>query len=215
MGDDQQGLPDLVEVDQEVHHLLAGAAVQRAGRLVGEQQGRAVHQGAGHRDPLAFAAAERGRVDVLAVRDAEFVQQFQGPAARLLGRGAGQLGGQGDVVEGREVVDQIEELEDHADVAAAEQGQPVLVQLPEVLALYPDGAGGRPVQPGHHVQQGGLAAPRGPHHGDRLTRADPQVDAVERLGVAELLVHPGQLDDELGVVGPGGPVVVVAHGRRR
>ena len=83
----QQRLADLVEVEQQVHHLLAGAAVQGAGRLVGQQQRRAVHQRPGDRDPLPLAAAERRRVGVAPVGDAEFVEQFQRPRAGLAGPG--------------------------------------------------------------------------------------------------------------------------------
>ena len=54
---------------------------------------------------------------------------------------AGQLRGQRDVVEGREVVEQVEELEDHPDPAAAEQRQPGLVHRPQVLAVHDDRAG--------------------------------------------------------------------------
>ncbi len=45
-------------LEQEIHHLLAGGAVEIAGRLVGQHQLRLADEGAGHRHALLLAARE-------------------------------------------------------------------------------------------------------------------------------------------------------------
>src|SRR5919112_5143869 len=100
-------------------------------------------------------------------------------------------------VERREVVDQVEELEDHADAAPPVQGEALLAQLPHVLPVDDDRAAARPVQPGDHVEQGRCAAPRGPHDGGRLPRPDLQRDAVQRGRLAVLLAHTVESYDGL------------------
>ena len=47
-----------VEVAQKGHDLLAVAAVEVAGRLVGEQDARVIDEGAGNGGPLHFAARQ-------------------------------------------------------------------------------------------------------------------------------------------------------------
>ena len=53
-------------VDEQVHHLLAGERVERAGRLVGEHDRGSVDQRAGDGDPLRLAARQLARAPVRA-----------------------------------------------------------------------------------------------------------------------------------------------------
>jgi hypothetical protein len=52
-----------------------------------------------------------------------------------------------------------------------------------------DGAAGRHVQPGDHVQQRRLAAARGAHEDQELAGLDLDVDALEDLDLAEGLAN--------------------------
>ena len=56
--DEDDGEAGAVELREERHDLGARRAVERAGRLVGEQQHRIVHEGAGDRDALLLPAGE-------------------------------------------------------------------------------------------------------------------------------------------------------------
>ena len=56
VGDQDQGLPVGVEVQQQLADRLAVGGVQRTGWFVGQQQGGGVDQGAGDGHPLAFPA---------------------------------------------------------------------------------------------------------------------------------------------------------------
>src|SRR5207245_9402099 len=97
------------------------------------------------------------------------LQQFAGPSGRRVGF---QLRGDEDVLECGKVWQQVEELEDEANVVAAEPGQPRLTELAEVRAAHGDPTRRRPVEPGDHVEQGGLAAARRSHDRGELTLLD-------------------------------------------
>src|SRR5689334_10478963 len=72
--DHHDGLPEVPDrVAQEPEHLGAGARVEVAGRLVGEDDVRPRDQGAGARDPLLLAAGELGRAVAQPVAEADRV----------------------------------------------------------------------------------------------------------------------------------------------
>ncbi len=85
-----------------------------------------------------------------------------------------------DVGLNRQVVDQVEELEDEADVGAAEFRQRRLVHLAEDDALDLDPPGGGAIQATHQVQQRGFAAPRRPHHRHETPVGNVQRDTPQR-----------------------------------
>ena len=93
---------------------------------------------------------------------------------------------QHDVLLGGEHREQVEELEDEAELVAAQLGQVAVVEAGELGAVDLDRAAGRPVEPGEDVHQRGLAGARRAH--DRAEAAALEVDAhaVERVdgGVA-------------------------------
>ena len=59
--DDHRGVVRVAHVRQEREHLHAGLAVQRAGRLVAQQQGGVLAQRTGDGHALLLAAGELGR----------------------------------------------------------------------------------------------------------------------------------------------------------
>ena len=64
MGDDDHGDAGLVQLLEQGDDLLGGAAVERAGRLVGEQDMRVVDQRAGDGHALLLSAGKLGRLMV-------------------------------------------------------------------------------------------------------------------------------------------------------
>ena len=193
--DQDQRLPAAVQLEQQPADGLAGGAVQRPGRLVGQQHGRRVDQRPGDGHPLPLPAGQPPGIGVPVLRDAQLVQQpgHRGPG--LAARRAGQLGGQQHVVRHGQVVQQVEELEDHPDPAAAEPGQAGFAQRVHPLAGHGDRAAGRLVQPGDQVQQRGLAAARRAHHGDRLAVPDVQAQLGQgRLAARVTLGHLADRD---------------------
>ena len=77
--DQDQGLPAGVEVQQQLPERLPVGGIQRPSRLVGQQQGRGVHQGAGDRHPLPFPARQATRVAVRITLDAQLLQKLARP----------------------------------------------------------------------------------------------------------------------------------------
>ena len=107
--------------------------IEVAGRLVGQQQRRVVDERARHRDALLLAAGELVGKVVQLEREAGQAQDVRHLVADLAARAAGDLERVGDVVVDRPVRQQLEVLEDHADVAPVVR-DPLARDLREVLA---------------------------------------------------------------------------------
>ena len=52
---DDDGMPDRVQLVQNSHQRLTAGAIQCAGRFIGQNDFRTVHQGAGNTDPLLLS----------------------------------------------------------------------------------------------------------------------------------------------------------------
>ena len=78
VGDQDDRLAAGVELVEDLHDLLAGPGVEVAGRLVGEDDRRAVDQGAGDGDALALSARELVRLVPHAVREPDLLDRLLG-----------------------------------------------------------------------------------------------------------------------------------------
>src|SRR5690606_16488793 len=65
--DDDDGVAFGVQLLQDLHHLLAAVRIERAGRLVGQDDFAAVHQRAGDTYPLLLATGQLARAMLCAV----------------------------------------------------------------------------------------------------------------------------------------------------
>ena len=83
VGDEHDGAPGPVQLVQHAQHVGAGARVQVAGGLVGQQQVGLGHQRAGHRDPLLLPPGQLGGQVVDPVSQAHLLEGLHGP--RLAG----------------------------------------------------------------------------------------------------------------------------------
>ena len=92
--------------------------VEVAGRLVGEQHGRPAHEGAGDGDALLLAARKLGRLVPEPVGQADRLDEFLEPTRVELAPGDRQR--QGDVLRRRQGRQEVERLEDEADLVAAQ-----------------------------------------------------------------------------------------------
>ena len=112
--------------------------------------------------------------------DPQHLEQLVGSRAALGRPHPAELRRQQDVVDDRQIVEQIEELEDHPDPAAAKQGGTGFAELVDPRAGDGHRAARRPVEPGDQIQQRRLPAARRAHDGDGLARFDLEADPVER-----------------------------------
>ena len=106
---------------EELEDLAAGLRVEVAGRLVGEDDGRLRDQRARDRDALLLAAGELGGPVLPPVLQPDRLDQLLEP--RSVGLLAGDRQREDDVLLGGEHRQQVEELEDEADVLAPELRQ--------------------------------------------------------------------------------------------
>ena len=178
MGDHHHGLGELLPGDlHQSQHILAGAGVQVAGGLVGQEDGGLGRQGPGDGHPLLLAAGE------VVGQALEFFLQAQGgddlvqvALVRLL---PVQLDGKDDVLIHVEHRHQVVVLEHKADLPAAEDGEGLVLEGKDLPPVHGDGAGGGPVQPAQHVQQGGFAGTGGPHHRHELPFFHGEVHPIQ------------------------------------
>ena len=116
--------PRRVQLVEEPDDLLAGGRVEVAGGLVGEQDRRLADQRAGDRDALPLAAGELVGPVVHAVREADRVERRLGAGAPLAAGEAAVDERQLHVRERRGARQELERLEDEADLLVAEVGEP-------------------------------------------------------------------------------------------
>jgi hypothetical protein len=177
--DDDQRLAGGIQVKEQAADLVARAGVDRAGRLVGEQQRRPVDERPRDGHALPLATGKPGRVGVPAVGDPQRVEQFVRTLPGIPGLGPGELRGQQHVVNDRHVVEQVEELEDHADLAAAEACRARFAEHVHPFVADADRPARRLVHPGDEVEQRGLARTGRSHDGHRLAGLDPQAHVID------------------------------------
>ena len=122
VGHHDDGLAERADrVAQEAEHLGAGARVEVAGGLVGEDHFGTGDQRPGARDALLLPAGQLRRAVPEPVAQADGVDDRVEP--RLVGLAAGDRQRQQDVLLGAERRQQVELLEDEADLLAAQLGQ--------------------------------------------------------------------------------------------
>jgi acyl-CoA thioesterase I len=147
-----------VQREHQLDDLLARRQVEVAGRLVGEQDRRLHHQRTGERHTLLLAAGELGGIVGEPLGEADTVELGRGAGERV--GAAGKLQRHGDVFKRGHVLDEMEGLEDDADIGAAEPGQGILVKSRQIFARHDHPAGARRLEAGCDHQQGRFAGAR-------------------------------------------------------
>ena len=176
-------------------HMLAKLLVERAERLVHQNQLRLEHQRARQRDALLLAARQLCR---LAVGKGAHLHHVQRPAHLLVDlalRHLSNLQREGQVFGHRHMREQRIVLEHHADAALVRRD---VVDRP---AAELDLAMRRGLETGQHHQAGRLARTGRPEHGDELAGLDIEVQVFddERLAVVTLL-HIAKTYKRIGTV---------------
>src|SRR5215204_4713391 len=158
MGRDDDRGAEPVQLDEQPQQPARQRRVDVAGRLVGEEQLRAGDEGAGDRGALLLAAGEHRRQDMHVLAEADPAQQLDdlAPVARLVLALHAQR--QGDVLVGRQVVEEAEILEHHAH-PAAHPGERVAGDADDVPAEERDQPSGRAHRHEDQPQERRLAGP--------------------------------------------------------
>ena len=162
---------------QQVHHRFAIRGVQVSGRLIREQNGWIAAQGASHRDALLLTAGELRRIVLHAMRHADALQRLM-HALLALRAGHAAIGErQLDVLIHRQIADQVERLEDEADLAIANARPLAQLQTLDGFAVQDVGAVGRRIEQPEDREQRRLPAARGSRDRKIFALLDVQVNA--------------------------------------
>ena len=134
VGDEHDRRPCFpVDLAQHFEHELAGAEVEVAGRLVAEDQLRRLGKRASHGDALLLAAGELGGEVAGPLGESDLGEELGGVEIRAVAVALGELEGEADVLLGGQGGDEVEELEDEADVLASEQRQLSAIEVRDVV----------------------------------------------------------------------------------
>ena len=137
-------------VQQQIEHVAPVRAIEIAGRLVGEDQRRIVGQRARDRNALLLAARELRRIVMAAIVQPDFVEQRLRARRRIAP--AGDLHRHLDVFDRGQRRHEMKELEDEADLLAAQPRQRVFIQPRDFLAADRDRAARRRIQTGDQIR---------------------------------------------------------------
>src|SRR5215813_9802668 len=186
------GLDPMHQVDDQV----AGPGVEVGGGLVGQDQRRALHEGTTDGDALALSStqlvgesiAETGKPDLVEHLERAFPAfsrlHFQ-EEERVL-----------DVLVRGEDRDEVEGLEDEADVSGTEVGLGVVAERQDVHAADLQTSAGGNVDAGEQVEERRLAASRGSDHHREALSWNLEAHAIEGqdldLSASVPLVDPFQ-----------------------
>ena len=182
--DDERRVGFAGDLLQEGHDRAARVWIEGAGRLVGEDHARAAHEGAGDRDALLLAAAHLTRVRVRAVPKAHALQHVQGdraPAQQLRTRRVHE--GYLDVFGGRARRENVELLEDEAEIRPPHAGATPLAQARRIHAVQLVGARRGGIQQADDVEHRRLTRARPADDRDMFSRRDVQIDTTQNVQV--------------------------------
>jgi len=166
---------------QQGQHFDATLRVQRAGRLVGEDNLAAIHQGPRDGHTLLLTAGKLRGPMVHAVAETQRGQQRLGSEDALFAGHTGVDGRDFHVFHRRGSAEQVVALEHETKGFAAQPGQRIGVEAVDVPTRKEIGAATRSIEAAEDVHHGGLAGTRLADDGDEFARMDAQIDAAQRL----------------------------------
>ena len=178
--DGRAGAVDAVE---QPHDADRGRRVEVSGRLVGEEDQRPVDERARDRHPLLLTTRQLGREVVGLLGEADEVEDLRHLRAHDVLRPADHLERERDVLVDRLVGEQLEVLEDAADVAPQLRHLP-RAEAPDVAARDEDPARGRDLVAQQQLQERRLPRARGPDEEDELALQDLEGEVAEGDDVA-------------------------------
>jgi hypothetical protein len=199
---------------RQLHHRLAVRRVEVTRRLVGEKDHWIASHGARHGDTLLLTAGELRGIVLHAVRHPDALERVLHARLALRGRHAAVRERQLDVLVDREIADEVERLEDEADLPVANARAISRRELADRLATQDVAAVARRIEQAEDREQRRLAAAGRARDRDVLAGANFEMNVregvrLDLIGVKDLL-DPFHLDQRFaGGAGHG------AEGRGR
>jgi glyceraldehyde 3-phosphate dehydrogenase len=200
-------------VSEEIDHLLLMGRVDARGWFVGEDRPGSVGQRPGHGHPLLLAHAQFGRPVVEPVTEAHRLEQPHRPVAVGPTRSEGHR--HEHVLEGCEAGEQVELLEDQAELVGPHTVAAGFVETGDVDAVddHPPRVG--PHDPGDHVEQRRLSGAAAALKRAVLVGGEPERADIEDVHLlasrhGERLANVEEFENGCG----HGPIVTAEAGRR-
>jgi hypothetical protein len=178
VGHHQDRFALLGEVVKNGENGFSGARIQVAGGLIGDDNRRVVCQGAGDRCALLLPSGNRRRKLVGVVFQPDHPQQIHGALfalARIVN--VAEIHGQHDIFQQGQRGQQLEELKNYPQVAAAPDRHFPFAEIMNACFPNADRTGGGVVDAGNHVDQRRFPAARFSYHADEFARVKVGVDA--------------------------------------
>ena len=131
---DERGVGLGAKAEEQRDDRVARVLVEISGRFVGQDQGRLVHERAGHGHALAFSAGKLRRQMMRALRQADAPEQFLRPGVRRGVEPADDAAREQHVGQRIEFGHEVKRLEYHADQARATCRREGFLAAPENFA---------------------------------------------------------------------------------
>ena len=181
--DDDRHAERLVDLLEQTEDRLRGVRVEGAGGLVAQEVFRPRRQGAGDGHALLLTAGELRGIGLRAVGQSDELEQLLGARLRLVALDARDLEREADVAQHRALLEQVEALEDHADVLPRLE-QIASAELRHVAPVDAHRAGGRPFEEIDAAHERALAGTAQADDAEDLPVLDAQVHIPQRVDVA-------------------------------
>jgi hypothetical protein len=189
-----------LQLAQQLEHAPSGSRIEVARRLISQHDRGVRDDGACDGHALLLPAGQLAGPVVQPLAQPELFQRLAGPP-QLVTLATPDTEGHLDVLERRELRQQVVQLEDETDVPVAVGGEPARVAGEDLLATKEQSAGVRGVETAEAVQEGRLADARVADDRHGLPFADFQVeplqDADAALARAVGLVNAARAQDRL------------------
>lgn len=181
VGDEDHGVASGMDLPEYFHDLVGSLGIEVTGRLIGEYDGRIVHQCPRDGDPLVLPAGQFIGLVMAPVGQVYFIQHMEGFLHPLLLGHARIDQGQGHIFGSSKAWQQVELLENKADLFVPHFGQVVVGHLAYVLAVQHIGAGSGCVEAAKNIHQGTLTRTRRPHQGYIFVPENVQRNSLQHL----------------------------------
>jgi hypothetical protein len=213
--DEDDPSPLIGHLAQKPEHRGAGLFVEVAGGFVGENEGRIVDECPDDREPLLLTARKRLRQSARGLRQTQIIDEPRGAFDGTIPV-AYQSRRQEDVLEPRQLRQQVERLEDEPDLLPAQRDEHSIGRTVDARPGDLDQPGVCDIEPAEEVQERRFPGPRPADDGDELTARHVEVGAVKDADASRAttvrLDEPARVNDQTPHDGRIGPIATsTAH----
>ena len=181
VGNENNGEAFVVEGLKNFHDLDRGAAVEIAGGLVGQKDGRTVDEGACDGNALLLPTGHLGGEMVCAIREADHRKSFRRAFSAFPLVDFGVERGEFCIFERRGARQQIKALENKSNFLVPDKCKSFLIMPRNIRAFQEVSPSAGTIETTEHVHEGGLAAAACAHDGHKFAALNGKANTAERV----------------------------------